>query len=226
MAKRNRTKTNGVQYRAFGVGYCKAPCNGRRAASLKLLGHELTRALASFGTCRLEVGTFLAVWIYDPFVVREDVNEEPQIASTRAAGNAFTDLLSRTPHTITHSSRQAYRPVVGGGKDRGAAICSRLLARHDRQKLRRGCGRETRIARSPTCSTRAKQKGRPSAKSPVSKDSKTLRATVPGATQVAIRVCAEWWIQCARVEHLRFDGARMLSGDIHASIFRLRRLTR
>ena len=32
--------------------------------------------------------------------------------------------------------------------------------------------------------------------------------------------------QCARVEHLRFDGARMLSGDIHASIFRLRCLTR
>jgi hypothetical protein len=71
------------------------------AASLKLLGHELTRALASFGTCHLEVGTFLAVWIYDPFIVRQDVNEEPQITSTTAE-NACTELLSRTPHNITY----------------------------------------------------------------------------------------------------------------------------
>jgi hypothetical protein len=66
------------------------------AASLKLLGHELTRALASFGTCH-----FLAVWIYDPFIVRQDVNEEPQITSTTAE-NACTELLSRTPHNITY----------------------------------------------------------------------------------------------------------------------------
>ena len=75
----------------------------------------------------------MAVWIYDPFVVREDVNEEPQIASTRAAGNSFTDLLSHTPPNITHPSRQAYRTVVEEARIESGDL-QPMMARQGRQK--------------------------------------------------------------------------------------------
>lgn len=48
-------------------------------AGLKLLRHQLARALVRFGPRRLEVVTLLALRIPDPFVLRQNVEKHQQI---------------------------------------------------------------------------------------------------------------------------------------------------